>query len=235
VRLLVTRPEPDGERTGAALRGRGHDVLLAPLLRVEVIACDLGQAAYGAVVMTSANAARAVAAHPSRAVLAALPAFTVGRRTADAARAAGFADVRSADGDKADLAALIRAEYEAARGPLLYLAGEDRAGELDLAASGIAVVTAVIYRATAAERFPDAVAAALAARAIEGVLHFSRRSAEAYLACGNRAGLLASALAPLQLCLSAAVAEPLAAAGARALRIASRPDEAAMLDLVGAG
>jgi uroporphyrinogen-III synthase len=235
VRLLVTRPEPDGERTGAALRGRGHDVLLAPLLRVEAIACDLGEAAYGAVVMTSANAARAVAAHPSRAVLAALPAFTVGRRTAEAARAAGFADVRSADGDKADLAALLRAEYEAARGPLLYLAGEDRAGELDLAVSGIAVVTTVIYRAAAAERFPDEVAAALAAGAIDGVLHFSRRSAEAYLACGRRAGVLAAALAPLQLCLSAAVAEPLAAAGARAVRIAFRPDETAMLELVGAG
>jgi uroporphyrinogen-III synthase len=230
VRLLVTRPEPDGERTGAALRARGHDVLLAPLLRVEAIACDLGEAAYGAVVMTSANAARAVAAHPSRAVLAALPAFTVGRRTAEAARAAGFADVRCADGDKADLAALIRAEYDAARGPLLYLAGEDRAGELDLSASGIAVVTKVIYRAAAAERFPDAAAAALAAGAIDGVLHFSRRSAEAYLAC---AGLLAGALVPLQLCLSAAVAEPLAAAGAASIRIASRPDEAAMLELVG--
>ena len=128
MRLLVTRPEPDGERTGAALRARGHDVLLAPLLRVEAIACDFGEATYGAVVMTSANAARAVAAHPSRAVLAAHPAFTVGRGTAEAARTAGFADVRSADGDKADLAALIRAGYEGKRGPLLYLAGEDRAG-----------------------------------------------------------------------------------------------------------
>jgi uroporphyrinogen-III synthase len=235
VRLLVTRPEPDGERTGAALRTRGHDVLLAPLLRVEAVACDLGDAAYGAVVMTSANAARAVAAHPRRGALAALRAFTVGRRTAEAARAAGFADVRSADGDKGDLAALLRAEYEAARGPLLYLAGEDRAGELDLAASGVAVVTTVIYRAAAAERFPDPVAAALAAGAIDGVLHFSRRSAEAYLACARHADLVSGALAPLQLCLSTAVAKPLAAAGAAAIRIASRPDEAAMLELVGAG
>jgi len=235
VRLLVTRPEPDGERTGAALRARGHDVLLAPLLRVEAVACDIGDAAYGAVVMTSANAARAIAAHPRRAALATLPAFTVGRRTAEAARAAGFAHVRSADGDKVDLAALLRADYQAARGPLLYLAGEDRAGELDLAASGIAVVTTVIYRTAAAERFPDSVAAALAAGAIDGVLHFSRRSAEAYLACARHADLVSGALAPLQLCLSAAVAEPLAAAGAAAIRIASRPDEAAMLELVGAG
>jgi uroporphyrinogen-III synthase len=111
VRLLVTRPEPDGERTGAALRARGHHVVLAPLLRMEPIACEIPDRAYGAVVMTSANAARAIATHPRRGTLMALPAFTVGRRSAQAARAAGFGDVRSADGDKADLGALLRAQW----------------------------------------------------------------------------------------------------------------------------
>ena len=32
MRLLVTRPEPDGERTAEKLRARGCEVLLAPLL-----------------------------------------------------------------------------------------------------------------------------------------------------------------------------------------------------------
>src|SRR5262249_57315201 len=103
------------------------------------------------------------AQNPRGGAVAVLPAFAAGSGTAEAARAAGFADVRSADGDKVDLAALLRADYQAARGPLLYLAGENRAGELDLAASGITVVTTVIYRAAAAECFPDPVAAALAA------------------------------------------------------------------------
>ncbi len=233
MRLLVTRPEPDGARTAAALRARGHDVLLAPLLRVQAIDCAVPDARYGAVVMTSANAARAAAAHSRRDLLTALPAFAVGRRTAAAARAAGFRDLRSADGDKADLVALVRAEYQARRGPLLYLAGADRAGELDLAAEGVTVVTAVIYRAVAVERFPDSVAAALARGEIDGVLHFSRRSAQAYLACAARAGLAAPASRVLHFCLSRAVAEPLAAAGAGDLRIAPRPDEAALLALVG--
>ena len=85
---------------------------------------------YGAVVMTSANAARAIARHPQRDQLTALPAFTVGRHTAEAARAAGFGDVRSADGDKNDLVALLRDRLGGGRMPLLYLAGEDRAGDL---------------------------------------------------------------------------------------------------------
>src|SRR4051794_34173977 len=37
-RLLVARPEPDGARTAAALRAGGHEVVLAPLLRIELLA-----------------------------------------------------------------------------------------------------------------------------------------------------------------------------------------------------
>jgi uroporphyrinogen-III synthase len=233
VRLLVTRPEPDGERTGAALRARGHDVVLAPLLRMEPVACDIADADYGAVVMTSANAARAIATHPRRDAIISLPAFTVGDRSAQAARAAGFGDVHSADGDKAALVALIRAQY-ADRRPLLYLAGEERAGELDPAAVGAPVEIVVIYRAVAVERFPREIAAALSNGALDGVLHFSRRTAEAYLACANHAGIRDRALAIAHFCLSRQVAEPLAAAGAPTIRIASRPDEAAMLELIGA-
>ena len=38
MRLLITRPEPDNERTAAVLRAQGHDVLLAPLLHIESVA-----------------------------------------------------------------------------------------------------------------------------------------------------------------------------------------------------
>jgi uroporphyrinogen-III synthase len=242
VRLLVTRPEPDGERTAQALRARGHAVVLAPLLRTETIAFVLPDQAFSAVVLTSANAARAIADHPGRAQLTALPAFTVGRRTAEAARAVGFRDVRSANGDKSDLVDLLRADLlrtdllriqSSDRAPLLYLAGEDRAG--DLAAAGLPVHTAVVYRALKADHFPPPVAAALAQRAIDGVLHFSARSAEAYLDCAARGGISDHALAPVHYCLSRQVAAPLSAAGAAAVQIAARPDEAALLELVGEG
>jgi uroporphyrinogen-III synthase len=240
VRLLVTRPEPDGARTAQALRARGHAIVLAPLLRTETIAFVLPDRAFSAVVLTSANAARAIADHPGRAQLTALTAFAVGRRTAEAARAVGFRDVRSADGDKRDLVDLLRADLSRTdlpriqssdRAPLLYLAGEDRAG--DLAAAGLPVHTAVVYRALKAARFPPPVAAALAQREIDGVLHFSARSAEAYLDCAARGGIGDQALAPVHYCLSRQVAAPLSVAGASAVRIAARPDEMAMLELVG--
>jgi uroporphyrinogen-III synthase len=73
----------------------------------------------------------------------------------------------------------------------------------------------------------------LDAGGIDGVLHFSRRSAEAYVECARDA--LGSALAPVHYCLSARAAAPLQAAGAAQIRIAARPDEAGMLALLDSG
>jgi len=233
VRLLVTRPEPDGARTAATLRERGHAVTVAPLLRLEPVDFELPDDAVGAVVMTSANAARAVVDHSQRNTLTSLPVFAVGRNTAQAAGAAGFDEIHCAEGDKKDLVDHIVARYQRARGPLLYLAGEERAGDLtaDLAPHGLSVRTAVAYRAVKSERFPPAVEALLARGALDGVLHFSKRSAEAYIDCGTRAGILSRALEPLHYCLSRQVAAPLAAAGATT-KVAPRPEEAALIDLV---
>jgi uroporphyrinogen-III synthase len=230
MRLLVTRPEPDGARTAALLRARGHEVMLAPLLRIELLDFELPEKC-SAVVMTSANAARAVARHPRRDMLSALDTFVVGRHTAEAARAAGFRTVHSADGDKDDLADFLRARMGEHSAPLLYLAGEERAG--DLAVGGLPIVTVIAYRAVKAERFAPAVAAALGQGALDGVLHFSRRTVQAYLDCAARERLHERALAPVHFCLSQQVAQPLSSAGAATVRIAPQPDEAAMIELIG--
>jgi uroporphyrinogen-III synthase len=233
VRLLVTRPDPDGTRTAAALRERGHEVTVAPLLRLEDVAFELPEEAAVAVVMTSANAARAIAHSRARGALTALPALTVGRHTAQAARDVGFVEIHSAEGDKTDLVDLLVARYPRERGALLYLAGEDRAGDLaaDLAPHGLTVRTAVVYRAVKLDRFPVPVEELLARGTLDGVLHFSKRSAETYIDCAESAGILEPALKPLHYCLSRQVAAPLVAVGAPT-QVASRPEEAALIDLV---
>jgi len=233
MRLLVTRPEPDNQRTAAALRGLGHEVLLAPLLRIEAVAdADLGPPPWSAVLLTSANGARAAARHLRHGELRVLPVLTVGPGSAEAARTAGFADVASAGGDGSDLARLAAQRFAGAPAPLLYLAGEDRARDLasELAAHGLSVRTVVVYRAAAATEFPPEVRAALEQGRIDGVLHFSRRSVDSYLACGRE--LIGRALTPAHYCLSARAAEPLRAAGAAAVRVAAQPDEARLLALV---
>ncbi len=233
MRLLVTRPEPDGERTAADLRALGHDVILAPLLRVELVPdADLGNGPWAAILLTSANGARAIAAHKRRGELIALPMLAVGEASAAAARSAGFSDVTSAGGDGGDLARLGAAKFAGAGKPLLYLAGQERARDLggELAPGGVQVDTAVVYRTVKATAFPVGIQAALQEGAVDGVLHFSRRSVEAYLACAQ--DLPGPALNPVHYCLSARAAEPLLAAGAARIRVATRPDEAGMLALV---
>jgi uroporphyrinogen-III synthase len=230
--LLVTRPEPDGERTAAKLRTRGHEVMLASLLRVETIDADIG-GAWHAVAVTSVNALRAIADQPGLERLLEMPAYAVGGRTADAAVAQGFENVISADGDVGDLACVMKTHLRSGA-RVLYLAGEDRSGDLagELATAGIEVATRVVYRAVALKNFPTDVREALTAGWLDGVLHFSLRSAATYIDCAAAAAVTEQALAPMQYCLSSQVAEPLAAAGARAFRVAEAPTEAALIGLI---
>ena len=232
MRLVLTRPQEDSERSAIALRARGHDLLVAPLMRVETIEPAL-RPHWGAIVVTSANAAAAIASHPVHAQLVKLPVYAVGKRSADAARTAGFTDVTSAGGDLRDLLRIVAAHRPDAAAPLLYLAGEDRAGDLigDLAVHGIAAELAVVYRAVTAP-FPDELIAALKAGDVDGVLHFSKRSADNYVDGATKAGIAPQAFGMRHFCLSAQIAAPLKAAGATEVAIARRPDEAALLALV---
>jgi len=236
MRLLVTRPVPQAEQTKGALRERGHETILAPLLRIETLAPDFGNVKWSAVAATSANAVRAVATHPRRAEISRLPLFTVGGRTAQAAREAGFANVTSADGDADALVALIGTSLPAGS-RLLYFAGEDRASDLaaGLAPHNLSVTTAVVYRAVAATALPQAVCERLRAGTIDGVLHFSKRSAQTFIAAAQATGEWDNSLKCHHFCLSLQVAEPLVEAGARHIHVAAAPDEAALLDLVGQG
>jgi uroporphyrinogen-III synthase len=234
VRLLVTRPRPHAERTAAILRAQGHAVVIAPLLHIEAVTdADIGAGPWAAILVTSANTGPAIAAHARCPMLRTLPVFAVGRRSADAMRETGFAAVTSADGDVDDLARLV-AERVRRGAALLYLAGAERAGDLagDLAARGFIVETVVVYRAIAATSFaPDALQAI--SHGIDGVLHYSPRSAAAYVAAARAGDLTAAAVVtPAQFCLSAPVATPLAQAGATDIKVAPQPTEAALIALI---
>src|SRR5258706_4402604 len=150
-----------------------------PLLGIGPIRpAERGAGPWVAVFFTSAKAVGAVAAHRRFSELADLPVYTVGRRTQAAAAAAGFTAIMSADGDVSALVSLIASKPPVANSPLLYCAGEDRAGDLAgaLRLHGLRVETALVYRASmVAELTPD-VRAAFAAGAVYSVLHYSART-----------------------------------------------------------
>ena len=90
----------------------------------------------------------------------------------------------------------------------------------------------VVYRAVT-QAFPDELVAALEAGGdVQAVLHFSRRSAENYVAGARAAGVAEQAIAVRHYCLSEQVAAPLRAAGAARVTVAPRPEEAALIELL---
>jgi len=233
VRILVTRPQPGSMQTAVALKERGHEPITAPLFQIEILSkVDPDAGPWTAILLTSANAMRGIANLAWRDGWRDMPVFAVGERTAKAARDQGFTEVTSASGNLNDLVDLIAARLKPpAR--LLYLAGQERSGDLAgaLRARNFIVDVVVVYRMMVARTLPEPAAAAIR-DGVDGVLHFSRQSAEAFVAAAGNAGLLAAALAkPVHYCLSDQVAEPLRQAGAAKLRIAARPDEDTLLAL----
>ncbi|WP_029583869.1 uroporphyrinogen-III synthase [Bradyrhizobium sp. URHD0069] len=235
--VLVTRPHPDDEATASALRAKGFEVLLAPLLRFEPVAFpDDEDARYGAVIVTSANAVRGIEPHLEGSRLLKLPLFAVGEHSAAAARRAGFENVIAANGDAARLRDLVLAGVKAKQlkkaSPLLYLAGADLSRDLagELGDHGFNIVTRTTYRMVAMSSLPREVCDAFAANRIEAVLHYSQRSARVFLEAVRAAGVEISALAIPQCCISATVASVVRDAGAMQVMVAASPDENALFE-----
>lgn len=235
--VLVTRPLPDGETTAADLRARGLEAVVCPMLRFEPFGfAGEAETPYGGIVVTSANAVRAVEQQLANTPLLKLPLFAVGDRTAAVARAAGFGKVLSADGDAAALRDLVvesaKAKKLKKKSPLLYLAGEEISRDLagELREQGFEVVTHIAYRMVPAKSLPGEVVDGFATGRIEAVLHYSRRSARAFVEAVRAGGVEITALALPQCCISAAVAEIVREAGATQVTVAARPDENALFE-----
>ncbi|MDM8352398.1 uroporphyrinogen-III synthase, partial [Brevundimonas diminuta] len=93
-RVWVTRAEPGAARTADRLTALGFTPITAPLLTLEPLPGALdavpAPAAVAALALTSPNGVEAFAPLISR--FRRHPVFAVGDATAEAARAAGFAD-----------------------------------------------------------------------------------------------------------------------------------------------
>jgi uroporphyrinogen-III synthase len=227
VRVLVTRPAEDGAETAALLRAMGHEPLLAPLLTTHFFddpapVLDNVQA----ILATSANGVRAFARLSPRRDLS---LFAVGPQTTEAATAAGFTDVRNAQGDARALAQAASRWAAPEKGVLLHVSGEQGSGTLHeiLTALGFTVNKAVLYRVDAADDLPAAAVAALEHKAVDAALFFSPRSARLFAQLAAKRELpLKGAIAA---CISGATAAGLEGAQFAAIRIAAQPNQTELL------
>ncbi|WP_158292044.1 uroporphyrinogen-III synthase [Paracraurococcus ruber] len=231
--MLVTRPEPGAAETARRVAALGFQPILAPALVLAPRA--FAPVPAQALLLTSRAAARAVPVSDAR-VLA------VGEATAEEARARGFARVEAAAGDAAALADHAAARLDPAAGPLLLAVGEGYGAELaaDLRGRGFRVLRRIAYAARPAATLPaEAVAALQKDGAVVAVLFFSPRSAGCAISLLKASGLGAAAAGLEALAISPRVAEAAARAISpfawRAVRVAGRPDQDALLALLGPG
>jgi uroporphyrinogen-III synthase len=232
MRVVVTRPLPQADQTAAKLRALGHEPVVLPLteivpLRPAIPAVDL--AACDIVAATSANAFVHLPAEYAR-ILRDKPASVVGDATERAALMAGFSDVESAGGDASNLAALI-ADNAVPGGTIAYLCGRVRKPdfEREMAHAGFAIVGCETYDTLAIAYRPDTVRAALAAAGTAVLLYSANAAQRLADLTGNDV-----AQGTLFCCLSPRIGHILKAAGHSNVRIARNPDEAGLLDCLGA-
>ncbi|NJC40539.1 uroporphyrinogen-III synthase [Brevundimonas alba] len=192
----------------------GLEPVVAPLLAIRPIpqaAPDLTGIA--ALAITSRNGVEAFAVLTEARDR---PVFTVGDATAEAARAAGFVEVRSAGGAIDDLARLLA---EAAPGVVLAPGALEPAGDL----AGLLAGRVEVRRLPVYEAFETGAPAPVG---FDAVLIHSPRAGRALAALGPFAGQPAIAI-------SEAAAAPLSAACGLDVRVAVHPDEAALLQALG--
>ncbi|MEK7246436.1 MAG: uroporphyrinogen-III synthase, partial [Pseudomonadota bacterium] len=229
-RVLVTRPAADAALLAEALTRSGHEVLSEPLLEIVNLAGPPVEVqGVQALLVTSANGARAFAERNAERDLLVL---AVGDASAGAARALGFARVESPAGDVAALAELCQRRLDPARGPLLHVAGTRVAGDLagQLGRAGFRYRREVLYQAREASRLSETTRAALEAGALDGVLFFSPRTAQTFVALANQAGATAAFARLAAFCLSPAVAAAARAAAWGRIVVAERPEQDSLLE-----
>lgn len=228
MRILITRPQEDGKEIAARLAERGHEALLAPLLTPrfhEGPEPDLNGVV--AILATSANGIRALVRRTPKRDFS---VFAVGPQTAEEARKSGFTEVRNADGDAKALA-LAATLWAARKGVLLHVCGEDAPGTLaqNLTLRGFKVRRCPLYAIEPATGLPEAARRALENLSLDGAMFFSPRSARIF-------GTLADGLPTEDLtayCISPATAQALSPMRFAQIAVAARPNQAAILALVG--
>jgi uroporphyrinogen-III synthase len=207
----VTRTLPQANETADRLRAMGHDPVVAPVLECRALPAIPDLDGVAALAFTSRNAVAAFARLSDRRDL---PLFTTGEATAERARAEGFTEIASAEGDVHDLADLI---IRRAPGLVLHPRAAEPAGDLagELAKAAIPARSIVIY---------ETVETGVSAPAADAVLIHS-----------PRAGAIVARIAPRTLAvyaISPAAAAALITSNFQPVAVAPYPNEQALLKLL---
>ncbi len=216
--ILVTRPLREAQSTAQALRARGHDVTINPVLEIIGTGASI-TGTWDGVIVTSAQVFDHLDAKLCEDIRA-LPLFVVGARSAQAAKACDFGDAQIVASQVSELIASLKKRTPQR---FLYLAGHDRKSDLEngLTNSGHIITPLIIYEARAVEELAPDTITYLRNGKIDAVLHYSRRSAELFYKLAQEAGLNEQLSKLRHICISADAAGPFADTAV----IAKTPDQ----------
>jgi uroporphyrinogen-III synthase len=229
-RVLITRPQPGAAQTAERLETLRFEPACLPLTEIRPTFAGLpARCEFDAVAIPSANAIRHTQPALLRAVVA-LPAFAVGRATAEAATKAGFKNTTVGPGYGQGLATLMAGRL--ARGTrVIYMCGHvrTRGFEETLREAGIEVTPVEVYDTVTLDYSDEELRAVLGSKAFDTVLLYSRIAARFFLELTDRSVMLPLLDRATLVCMSERVAEPLSSFGDERIRIAAEPNEEAML------
>ncbi len=223
--LLLTRPLEQSQRFADQCRerfGAALDITISPLIGIEHLEPQMDTRAYRGFLFTSSNAVEAAAnMWPDQRP----HAYTVGERTARAARKLGY-EATACGGDVTAMARHLR--DLAPKGPLLHLRGRHSRGALarNLTGSGIPADEAVIYEQHA-KHLSEWAKILLCGEMPVLLPLFSPRTATIFFDEGPDITAQVEAIV-----MSGAVAEQCKLAKER-IHIAPRPKASAMIDCIG--
>jgi uroporphyrinogen-III synthase len=233
-RVLVTRPEPGASRTARRLQDAGFRPILLPLTETVALPVDAGLVldSAAAVAITSANAVR-YAPKELIARLAVLPCHPVGKRTAEAARKAGFIPVSEGPGNAERLADDIADAFSGKA--IAYLCGRVRfpAFEQRLETAGVQVRPVETYDTVAVGYPEEAVVERLLGRPADAVLLYSAKAAATMRFLAARPALRMFFEKTWFFALSARIAAALGDVAGDRIRVAAQPDEDSLLAILG--
>ena len=231
-RFLITRPEKAAVTDAQILRDFGYQVFIEPMLSLEELDADFEDVqSFQALIFTSANA---IDVFCRRCDVRDLPVYVVGENSADAARGWGFEDVQCGAGTAEDLCRIIAQSIEDPALPLLYLCAEIQSYDVadDLEECGLDIEERIVYRSHQADSFSQDCIKKLKNKEIDGVLLYSKRTAQAFSDCVERAQLRGVLKSLKVLCISESVLKCVQNYQWGDTYIADTPDGLGMLDLM---
>ena len=153
--ILLTRPLEDCSETILKFKSLGHKVSHLPLLKINKVDYkEIDFSDYKAIIFTSANAVKFL---EYKEIDKQIFCFCVGDATERKAKAKGFQNIISAEGNVENLKELVLQNFNFKNGKLIYFSGEKISIDLDqqLTEEGYDIKRVINYKTTHNIKFDE--------------------------------------------------------------------------------